>query len=159
MGYERRVALDTLCVQRVMPVWSRCFPGDDGPEQMLAIAARLLVREIDPGFAQELRDGFYVDVVEDREYPPDNFPAMFVAHAAANTVITALVENVEGAIPDVDDDESLDPESYLPSYLCASAYAGGLDGSLQASVERRRGFWMWYLKEAIPEVMRQGDDH
>lgn len=150
---DRRVALDILCVEHAMPIWKEFFPDDEGPQRMLSIASHLVDSDVSIDEAQRARDKFYVDSVEDRDYEQDQIPAMFVAHAAANTVITAMVKDIEDAIPSVETDQDLDPDAYLPSYLCASACAGGLDINHVISVKRRRDFWKWYLHVAIPQVM------
>lgn len=152
-GFRRRVLLDALCVRHVMHVWSEHFPGHDGPEVMLSTAFSVANEAMSLDRAQRLRDSFYVDAIDGRDYSVDQAPAMFVAHAAANTVVTAMVRNIEDSLPEESDDEDLDPESYLPSHLCASACAGGLNGDHAARVEDRRSFWMWYLDEAVPAVM------
>ncbi len=74
---------------------------------------------------------------------------MFVRHAAANSIVTA-VSDVQF---DADDqrDQDLDPEAFEPDYLVASAFAGGL--SDDGDPELRRAFWRWYLSVAVPQVI------
>lgn len=153
VGRERRVRLDQLCVKHVMSLWSQVFPDDQGPLEMLAVAEKVVAAEIDDKSAQRLRDDFFTDVVENREYPNRDFSAMFIGHAAANTIISALIKDDSLAIPEVDDDEDLDPESYDPSYLCACAAGGGMNVDADANIEKRKSFWMWYLTHAVSEAV------
>jgi hypothetical protein len=71
------------------------------------------------------RDAFYVDVVDDQGYEPDEYPAMFLGHAAANTVVTAAATFTFDE-SDLRADLNLDAEAFEPSFLVASAFAGGL---------------------------------
>ena len=150
-AYQRRVLLESLCVRHVAGLWDDRFPGDVRLEQMLSLADKVVNGEINDAVAERQRDEFYVDVVEDDDGEGD-FAAMFVGHAAANTVVSALIKDNFDAIPSVDDDDDLDAESFDPSFLCASAAAGGLPGHEASSVARRREFWTWYLDEAIRQA-------
>ncbi|RMR13235.1 putative immunity protein Imm5 [Pseudomonas syringae pv. primulae] len=99
-----------------------------------------------------VRDNFYVSVLENESYEPNEYPAMFVGHAAANSIVTA-VSDVQF---DADDqrDQDLDPEAFEPDYLVASAFAGGLAFASKLSdagdPQLRRAFWRWYLCVAVP---------
>ncbi len=143
-------ALDTLCVKHTISKWHKVFPNDNGPDRMLEIAQQVLDGKIDIRNAMRLRDEFYADVVEKRKYKPHEYPAMFVGHAAASTVLTAIVELDESPGFFTKQDEDLDPESYEPSYLTASAYSEGFLG--KGDTGKRREFWLWYLETAIPQA-------
>lgn len=142
-----RVTLDALCVRRVMPIWASRFDPDE-IEAMLSLAEAVVAGNVDANDAAQTRDRFYTDVVDNRDYGNDP-SALYVGHAAANTVIEAMTPSYVDAMPQADDDEELDPESYLPCYLAACAAAGGMNDR-PASSERRRAFWLWYLDEAVP---------
>ncbi|MNL61413.1 hypothetical protein D3C87_1853300 [compost metagenome] len=88
-------------------------------------------------------------VVEDQDYELDEYPAMFVGHAAANTVITAA-SKYDFDPADGRNDRDLDPAAFEPSYLVASAFAGGL--AEDGDAELRRKFWQWYLIDAVSQV-------
>lgn len=144
-----RVTLDALCVRRVMAVWASRFDSDE-IESMLSLAEAVVAGSVDTTDAAQTRDRFYTDVVDDRDYGSDPL-AMYVGHAAANTVIEAMTPSHVDAMQQADDDEDLDPESYLPCYLAACAAAGGMNDQPSSS-EQRRAFWLWYLDEAVPAV-------
>lgn len=146
-AYFRRVRLSSLSVRHVLPVWNKSFSDDQAVQTMLDIADQVAAGAIDEDTAQVLRDRFYVDIVDNRKYG-SNPAAMFVGHAAANTIIEAMIRDTESAIPNVNDDEDLDPESYDPSYMCSCAASGNLLGK-QSDEESRRKFWIWYLDYAI----------
>lgn len=144
-----RVRLDALCVRRVLPIWTARFDARE-IEAILALAEGLVTGEADAPYAERRRDEFYTDVIDNRSYGSDPAP-MFVGHAAANTVIEALIPVQADAIPQADDDENVDPESYHPSYMAACAAAGGMNDR-PASPDLRRAFWLWYLDEAVPSA-------
>ncbi|HQT62365.1 MULTISPECIES: Imm5 family immunity protein [unclassified Acidiphilium] len=148
IGHRRLVLLDILTVQRVMPLWHAVFPSDDSPASMLRIALDIAFGRSDPILAEKTRDSLYVDIVENRIYAKGQEMALFVGHAAANTITTALFQGVPDENADVDD-EDLDPESFEPSMLAAAAEAGGLPWAEATNREKERAFWDWYLGTAI----------
>jgi hypothetical protein len=148
-------ALDIECVRQTMPIWSKVFPDDDGPDRMLELAQNILDGKVDLAEAKRLSESFFIDVVENRSYQPKEYPAMFVGHAASNTVYTAFVELESDQEYFTKQDEDLDPESYEPSYLTASAYSGGLLG--KGDTEKRRTFWLWYLQTAMERAYEKGE--
>jgi hypothetical protein len=130
--------LDILCVKKVISVWYQVFPEDHTPNNILEVVGSVLRNEIDETEVLNIRDRYYVDIVEDRDYQPEEYPAMFAGHAAVNTILTALTNlDVDS---DIQDDEELDPESFEPSYLAASAYSSGLLGEGETKKDERFGF-------------------
>ncbi|ABQ30492.1 MULTISPECIES: Imm5 family immunity protein [Acidiphilium] len=148
VGHRRLVLLDILAVQRVMPLWRAVFPTDNSPASMLRIALDTAFDRTDPVLAEKTRDSLYVDIVENRSYAKGQETAMFVGHAAANTITTAVFQGVPDADAEIDDDD-LDPEGFEPSMLAAAAEAGGLPWSEATDRKIERAFWDWYLGSAI----------
>lgn len=142
--------LDAACVRHALFTWSDKFGDVHEISEMLSIALDVASGDISETEALSKRDDFYVEVVEDRDYEPHEYPAMFVGHAAANTVATAMLDFTFDP-SDLRRDRDLDPEAYEPSYLIASAFAGGLDEKGNSNL--RREFWQWYLSDAIKEVV------
>ena len=151
-GAEKKViltALDVVCVKRAGSIWSQKFGSEDGLASILLAATGAAAKTIPEDKALRIRDEFYVFVVEDQEYDEDEYPAMFVGHAAANSIATAI-DDFSFDPSDLRNDRDLDPEAFEPSYLVASAFAGGLGDD--GDTERRRQFWEWYLNTAVPQV-------
>lgn len=142
--------LDVQCVKYTMHKWEQVFPCDNSLDQMISLAKQVLDNLVDIDTAEKQRDAFYVDVVECRNYQPHEYPAMFVGHAAANIVTTAISDFEEGQDYFLQHDDDLDPECFESSYLAACAYSGGLLG--KGDTEKRRDFWLWYLQSAIKKV-------
>jgi len=141
--------LDSLCVIYGAPIWLKKFNSDNELKQILDVANKVATGVITQDDGLAIRDEFYVDVVENQSYEPYEYPAMFIGHAAANTIVTAT-DNLFFDPTDDTDDYDLDPEAFEPSYLVASAFAGGLDRN--GDPEQRRSFWGWYLSTALYQV-------
>lgn len=152
-GPDRRIiltTLDSLCVVHGQSFWLRKMGDANGLTRLLKVAEDVARGLITAEDGLKVRDAFYVDVVEDQEYEPGEYPTMFLGHAAANTVVTAA-----GTFTfdprDLREDRDLDPEAYEPSFLVACAFAGGL--AEEGDAGRRRQFWQWYLNEAVHQVV------
>ncbi|WP_062387673.1 Imm5 family immunity protein [Pseudomonas abietaniphila] len=143
-------ALDVICVGRAGTFWSKKFGSEDRLASILSVATGVAAKIIPQDQALSIRDEFYLFVVEDQEYDEDEYPAMFVGHAAANTIATAVNDFLFDPA-DLRNDRDLDPEAFEPSYLVASTFAGGLGAD--GDTERRRQFWDWYLNIAVPQVV------
>jgi hypothetical protein len=130
--------LDCICVRHVLNIWFKVFPGDNFLEHILEIVHQIVAGQIDEEEAQNLYDQFYVEIVGNRKYPPENVLPMFVGHGAVNTILTAITDCRDNSVMYAQEDEDLDPESYKPSYLTAAAYTGGL--GKEGNIERHREF-------------------
>lgn len=152
-GHDRRLTLATLdatCVRRGLSIWCQKFADPQAIDAILDLAQSAAMGEVSHAQALAARDDFYVAVVENEDYETGEYPAMFVGHAAANTIVTAISEVVFDAKDECDDHE-IDPEAFFPDYLIASAVAGGLDAVGDSQL--RRAFWRWYLTHAVPQAV------
>ncbi|MFA1029063.1 MULTISPECIES: Imm5 family immunity protein [Pseudomonas syringae group] len=143
-------ALEVMCVRQGVNFWIKKFGDNEPLNYILNIALEAAEGQFDEAKALGLRDEFYVSIVEDQEYEAEEYPAMFVGHAAANTIATA-VDDFKFDPYDHRMDRDLNPESFETSYLVASAFAGGL--SEDGDPKLRRAFWEWYLSIAVPQVL------
>ena len=157
-SYQTRVRLNSLCVHHVQHVWYQVFPEHSGIKDMLQLAHAVTEGRVNPDHAQEQASQFLQDVLFETELNTTTEPATFVADAAASAVISACHRNpyyeveIDG---DLEDDDLL-PDSLDLSYCCSAALARGLNwqGAEDVDVEARRAFWLWYLNESIPVVLR-----
>ena len=156
-SYFNRTRLKVLCVNQVKSIWTRMFPADSGIDRMLQLTYALMGKSVDPGAAENDASRFLQNAIAKIGSNATTDPALMVADAATAMVVSACYRNpdYDTADNDVDDDE-LAPDSFETSYMCASAAAGGMNWMPvdQVNVEARRAFWMWYLDEAIPAVLR-----
>lgn len=157
-SYQTRVRLNSLCVHHVQHVWYQVFPEHSGIKDMLQLAHAVTEGRVNPDHAQEQASQFLQDVLFETELNTTTEPATFVADAAASAVISACHRNPYYEVEmdgDLEDDDLL-PDSLDLSYCCSAALARGLNwqGVEDVDVEARRAFWLWYLNEAIPVVLR-----
>lgn len=157
-SYQTRVHLNSLCVHHVQHVWHQVFPEHSGIKDMLQLAHAVTEGRVNPDHAQEQASQFLQDVLFETELNTTTEPATFVADAAASAVIFACHRNPYYEVEmdgDLDDDDLL-PDSLDLSYCCSAALARGLNwqGAEDVDVKARRAFWLWYLNEAIPVVLR-----
>lgn len=142
-------SLDCLCINYGADKWMNKFGDTTQLNDILAVALDAADGVISEEKAMAVRDEFYVAVVEDEVYEADEYPAMFIGHAAANTVATA-VSDFEFNPADLRNDLDHDPEAFEPSFLVASAIAGGLGD--EGDPHLRRKFWEWYLSVAVRQA-------
>lgn len=141
--------LHTSCVRHGLPFWHGKFSGQ-AIDEILDVALDAARGEVAQAHAQKVRDDFYVAVVEDQDDEAGDYRAMFVGHAAANTIATAISDaSFDGG--DERDDDAIDPEAFCPDYLIASAVAGGL--AADGDSRLRSAFWQWYLTHAVRQVV------
>ena len=156
-SYLNRTHLKVLCVNHVKPIWMRVFPTNPGVDRMLQLTHSLMEKSVNPEAAEDEAFYFLQDLIADVESNEFTDPAMMVADAASRMAISACFRNpdYDTSLDGLTDDE-LAPDSFETSYMCASAAAGGMNwkSADQVNVEARRAFWMWYLDEAIPAVLR-----
>ena len=156
MSYRMRIYLQERCVRHVQPLWVRAFPDNDSLESMLTLVHQVINREIDVRQA-ELRAYSFFQSFDRAATNPANESAIMVADAAQQLVISACYRDPYADIDEsLEDDDDLLPDSLDCSYACSCAVAGGMNWrpANEVNVEARRAFWLWYLDEAIPAVLR-----
>ena len=134
----------------------RAFPDNDSLESMLTLVHQVMNREIDAHQA-ELRAYSFFQSFDRAATNPANESAIMVADAAQQLVISACYRDPYADIDEsLEDDDDLLPDSLDCSYACSCAVAGGMNWrpANEVNVEARRAFWLWYLDEAIPAVLR-----
>ena len=155
-SYRRRTYLDMLCVRKVQHIWEQTFRGRPNINEMLSLAVSLTENRVNADDAERSAYRFFQSLGNDATNP-ENDKAIFVANAAQHMVISACHRDPHYVIDEeLEDDDELLPDSLDCSYACARAVAGGMNWrpAAEVDVEARRSFWMWYLDEAIPAVLR-----
>ena len=156
LSYRMRIHLQERCVRHVQSLWVRAFPDNDSLENMLTLVHQVINREIDVHQA-ELRAYSFFQSFDRAATNPANESAIMVADAAQQLVISACYRDPYADIDEsLEDDDDLLPDSLDCSYACSCAVAGGMNWrpANEVNVEARRAFWLWYLDEAIPAVLR-----
>ena len=153
-GYARRFSLALTTVEKVISLWQQRIPEDSTPTDALDIA-----RSIEQGRLEEEKGwtehGRLWAHLDDLSYLREDLQVTIaVGYAAVQTIAVALCD--EQFEPEEDlgvSDRDVDPHDLDTACLSAAAYSDGpiwLEGS---SAERRRQFWEWWLKCAVPAAM------
>ena len=146
-----RAVLDLLAAERVKPVWERTYPSYPIVDQVLDAARRTIAEGPSATSGEDLADRADREIL-DRMNTDGEYGAGYAGHSACAALMTALrTKSYEHVAPELDDDD-LDPEDWDASYLASLAEAGGSADDPHADIERRRGFWRWYLAQAVPEA-------
>ncbi|MGH9281181.1 MAG: Imm5 family immunity protein, partial [Acidimicrobiales bacterium] len=153
LGHRRRSVLDLLAVERVKPIWNAAYPGDGAVDEVIDAARKVLDGEQSAEWATQLQSRTWVALL-DRMSADQKFSAGDVGQAVCAALSTAAHDKPYDDLPPDVDDYDLDSDAWDASFLAAMAAAGGEVGSPVASDERRREFWEWYLREAVPSAWR-----
>ncbi|GAA1843617.1 hypothetical protein GCM10009687_06500 [Asanoa iriomotensis] len=79
---------------------------------------------------------------------PDAFPAVAAGLACWATNRDLLRGHL--TFPDGAEEGEVDSEDWEASYFASIALAGGAVWEKAADPTRRRAFWLWYLRDAVP---------
>lgn len=147
-GRRRRVQLDRLCAEHVMPYWRSALPDDPRPSRMLELADELLAGRADPSAAEREKDRFEVDIL-DMESAGMDSRAASAGQAAVGVVLSTLAADYSSDLPADANDDDLDSDQWESCYF-ASLAEGSYPGAPDEEPEARREFWRWFLRQAVP---------
>jgi hypothetical protein len=150
VAHERRTRLAVECVQKVLPVWSTYWPGNDAPLKALRAVPDALRdwANPDPYFA------IMRDVMEQvEEAMADVFWASRAGHSAAEALVVAIGDEQFKDEGEMDEgDAQTDGPNQDAAGNAAVAFARGTTLHADSDPAARLEFWRWYLEEAVPRV-------
>ncbi|MGH9277703.1 MAG: Imm5 family immunity protein [Acidimicrobiales bacterium] len=152
-GHRRRAALDLLAAERVKPVWESAYPTDPTVDEVLDASRQVAQGERPAPWADDIANRAEVHVL-DLTSADRQFNAGSAGDAAVAALYAAAHDRDHDDLPADADDYDLDSEDWDAGFLAALALAGGEVGDPAASDVRRREFWEWYLREAVPAAWR-----
>jgi hypothetical protein len=156
-----RIRLDLLSARYVLFIWQKYRPSDTWPEQLISVAEGVLAGTVDQvvaarkaNEAQFQLDEALPTLVEElevgEEEPLGALSAALVAlRWAAGITAFDVIE-----IAEQETDREIDPLFSDSAGWAAIAYAKAAwePGS---NSEKRKEFWQWWLKEAVPQAWRK----
>jgi hypothetical protein len=151
VGLQRRARLAALSARHVLPVWERAWPADQGPHQTLESVEQYLNGTLEFRIAKE-RNGRFRTHLDNLISSGKNQDAAYAGFAAFKALSTALFD-YELDLEDSKNgptDGDLEPYDWDASFYASMAYAGCAPWEEASSAARRREFWEWYLKDAVP---------
>jgi len=159
-GLKRRARLDILCVKKVINVWDNVLPNDKRIIELLKMIDEYFNGKIDKKSLERVKDSF--STVCDDLGSHSNYEislAAYVGFATVRAVSTAIFDkayygdDLEAKANEILDDD-IGPDEWDTSYYASMAYVGKPTWEEQdeVSINKRRGFWMWYITKAVPEA-------
>ncbi len=147
VGHLRRTHLFINCIEHVLPIWTSAYPEHQGPQIMLKIARRVLSASINRETAKDARDEFWSELdgwEDDQEY---ELEPQYVGYGSAKTVTAALNDVLfpDDVLQEGETDWDHDPWEWQPDFYASLPYKG----TSQQDLARIRGYWRWYLDEAV----------
>ncbi|WP_086663742.1 Imm5 family immunity protein [Lentzea kentuckyensis] len=145
LGTEAVIRLGVLCAERVRPVWERAFPADTEPIDVLHAA----LQGADAA-AVKARIGRLQTRIDNVGLMGAEFAgaggAAFAHWAAARDLLYGVPKEFE------EDEGEIDVDSYdwSPCFIVSVVEAGGAVWEETGDPDKRRAFWRWYLREAVP---------
>jgi hypothetical protein len=156
-GLKKRTVLAKLTIEKVFPMWKSAFPDDNTPRKISKEVDQILDGSLSfsPEDASEHVRGFW-EWIEDIEASDDELTALNVGFGFVKLITTALFDelfdskNIDYDCTDADVD-SYDSDC---SYYAAAAYSNGTVWDEDSDASKRKKFWEWWLKEAVPEAWK-----
>ena len=155
IGWKRRVHLAILSVQRVQPMWEAAFPDNEGVKCMIQLVQDVVANRVDALEANQQMGDFWTQADNLRSQlrrRTGNSSAACAGHAAAAAVAVALADKRPTDCASGEDDETNNYYDWDVSYFACIAYAGGGLSNPNVDIAKRREFWKWYLREAVPAI-------
>jgi hypothetical protein len=172
-AHRIRVTLDLLTVRRVLPIWQAERPDFPWPQRLVEIAEAVLNGSVSREEARDEADAAsaLLEEVQDVEdgvanahdlangetlsnlirFSGVSLPAFYVCEAAVETLFVAsgLFRFDLGDSSPEETDADMDPWSSDTAHWASTAYAGRVWEPSSDPVKRKE-FWEWWLKEAVP---------
>jgi hypothetical protein len=156
-GQKRRARLQIACVKHVMHIWNAALPGDKRIEELLTRIEDCLNGNLDSGSLRRVHKEFWTDCDNLGSHSNNKIVlASYVGYATISTAVTASTDEplVSDYIEEDALDDDLDPYDWDATYYASMAYVGKptWDEQDEASINKRREFWTWYVTKAVPEA-------
>ena len=151
-AHERRLRLARRTAEHVLPRWRAERPGDERPDELIALAERVRAGEADREEAAHTAHRFMNDVYAllDKEVSE---PAVNAAMAAERLIAVARWDDDAERLDETDDDEDSDGYDWETAFYASMVDAPSLPKmGIAEHAEPRRAFWRWYLERAVPEA-------
>lgn len=149
-GYFRRAKWALAAAYHVLPLWLHAAPQHMEPKNVLDTAMDCLYQQAEPyGLCQgtELLFENLVHLTQENEELQIIGAAAFSCYAAARVVAHDLDINLLNTPV-----EEKDPEDWEACFYASIAYSGGATWNEESDNFKRKEFWQWYFKNALPNI-------
>ncbi len=144
--------LEVVCTRKVLPIWFECFPNENTPVLLLDKAVKQLHEGEYVEGQTELMGNVKTYLDNKFDLGEDVYKAIYVGFAcwaSAGNVFYGFEPPSEAK-----SELELEPEEWSAAFYSSLAFSGGAvweEGVGDSG--KRREFWLWYLKEAIPDTV------
>jgi hypothetical protein len=148
------LTVEILAAKKVLPIWEAAFPSEDMPIKLLYEAEKQLLQSKEITISEKDMRAFRADLEEKLFLDEEVFPSVyagFTCWVAASKVLLGI-----GIWPDCDPETALDMELWDASFFASTAYSGGAvwaETDVVRGPIKRREYWEWFLREAIPQAV------
>lgn len=150
-GWHRRVRLAVLCVEKTLPVWDKVQPANPLPREVLALIQAYQAKQVRPGVLLKRLQAAWRRM-EVLGVETKSGVEVLVGSASIRAGYVALGDEDfdSDASKAAELDQNRDPYDLDAGFYAAAAFSGDMYGGTEANVAKRRQFWRWYLKNAVP---------
>lgn len=153
---KKRVRLGEICVEKVLHLWDTKTNNDPKPKNLLKLINSYLYGKTSGETLYNECESFagfwYVDVQDyDELYSMSAYTTTRLAYRALLDE-SFIGREYDDCTKDVDMDEAWDAD-----YTASLAYSLCLENLGEWDKEKRREFWLWYINDAVPQVLNTKD--
>ena len=151
LGYYRRAKLELICAWKTCDRWENCPLTDNLARELLELAEKCLKGEVKKTELEEKSRDFYTTVdnlINEGEEYLNVADAGFACDSAINAVLHDIDLETAGI-----SERKKEPEEWTACFNACNAYSNAKSWKIEDSnVPKRREFWKWFLREAVPKV-------
>ena len=145
-GYYRRSKLSICCSLSCMDIINTDMLGYS--INLIDKSISTLANEFNLSELEKLNNNYYTMSINllDKDNPDFNIVA---ACLACNSAVNVILYDYDFSTLGVSEIES-DPSNWTPSFYASIAISGGAIWETNNELDRRKNYWLWYLKKALP---------
>jgi hypothetical protein len=145
---------EIFAAQKVLPIWKAAFPSEDMPAKLLYEAKKQLSQPRAITISEKDMWEFRADLDDISLPDEEDFSPLWTGFACWTAASNVLLD-IE-IWPECKPEIELDPELWDASFHASAAYSGGAiwEEGVGDPVKRRE-YWEWFLREAIPQAVSQ----
>ena len=139
-------------IRKVLPFWNERLPNDDGPNRAIALAEEVKSGRAFYDGAHKVRDQLWAQCDDLANESEELQVILGVGYGAAQALTVALEDEkfdpkkIDYGVTDKD----IDPEDMDSSFFAAATFANGPAWDNESDSARRKTFWEWWIKDAVP---------
>ncbi len=153
IAHQNRTRLAILTARSVLSIWDCTWQNNRTPHHLLRIAEHLIQRMDRADTARDEGETF-LTWLESAMVLYEYKPPLYAGFSAVKALFVAVEDEKfdSGAIDYQCTDADIDPYDLDTSFFACAAYAHGSVWESESDAAKRRDFWEWWLKHAVPKA-------